>query len=358
MHYIFLVHGMGNGWTEDAEEIVKRHYKKESYGFLADSWPFDKYFKLETVDFNAVFEEYLAQAKEQGDKLEQWPGLKGGLQSGLINALGRIVDLAKTDPNKNNFAVTHLADVALYMATNLGELVKNEIMKKMTTYLAEQNFSAKRGDKWSVIAHSLGTRVMTDVLHLGFSTQPGLRNYGKAEVLMMVANVSKLLQELPPWSGGNVYETQVYPSAGPLGACWNFINATHTLDPFAIIHEFDPPPDFGDGYAFIDQVYHGMRLAMADTTSKEVHSFEHYMEHPDVHTALFRYLVSRKGKAGPTNKEMEEARRVYRLNTLGAELTKDLREKLDALKQPWSDKYEDQFAAMFDIWEEYGELIK
>ena len=358
MHYIFLVHGMGNstsGWSENAQEIITRHYKQEDYAFLADKSPFDQHFKFEELNFNNFFDEYLEKAKEQADKLEQWHKLNSVLVEGMVGILSRIVELARTPPNKDNFAVTHLADVALYMATDLGELVKNAIALEMVQRLRVRKFDPTKGDAWSVIAHSLGTRVTTEVLQLGFTAQPSLRNFDKAQVVMMVSNVSKLLEGIPPWNvAGNVYHNAVYPSADALGVCDHYINATHRFDPFAFIREFDPPADFGDTRAYLDNVYHPIKLAMSDITSKEIHSLEHYLEHPQVHTTLFRYLVSRRGDDGPTTQEMADAMEVYRLNALGAQVTDAWRDALDKLKHP---SYE-TFVKIFEAWEKYGALLK
>jgi hypothetical protein len=356
-HYIFLVHGMGNwdgDWSTQAKAIIGRHYDKGRYAFLGKRWPFDDYFKFEQINYNHIFEKYLEEAKKQADRLGQWNALNQVLENGLLDVLTRIVKLAKTQPNKDNFAVTHLADVALYMATNLGELVKNEIASTIVDRLQALKFRYSEGDRWSIIAHSLGTRVMTEVLQVGFMAQPSLRNFGKAQVLMMVANVSKLLEGIPPWNvAGNVYHNAVFPSSDVVGVCEHYINIGHRLDPFSFIREFDPPPDFGDGFAFAEKRYHPVKLAGADITSKEIHSLEHYLEHPKVHTTLFRYLLSVTGSGAPTDAEMEEAMEAYRLNTLSAQVTESWRTALEKLKeQPF-----DNFASIFAIWEKYGALL-
>ena len=85
-----------------------------------------------------------------------------------------------------------------------------------------------------------------------------------------------------------------------------------------------------------------------------MHSLEHYLEHPQVHTTLFRYLISLRGRKGPTRDEMSEALKVYRMNTIGAQVTDAWRDALDRLKQPSSES----FASIFELWERYGALLK
>jgi hypothetical protein len=363
MHYIFLVHGMGNwdgGWSGDAKEIIQRHYDKSRYAFLGSQWPFKNHFQLEEVNYNALFEKYLDEAKKQADKLKQWNKLGGVLEEGLLGVLSRIVELAKIPPNKENFVVSHLADVALFMATDLGEQVKNEVASAIVDRLQAVNFRKANGDRWSIIAHSLGTRVMTEVLQVGFMAQPSLRNFGKAQVLMMVSNVSRLLQGIPPTNvAGNVYHNAVFPSSDVVGVCEHYINLGHRLDPFSFVREFDPPADFGDGHAFAENLYHPVKLAMADVTSKEIHSLEHYLEHPKAHTTLFRYLLSASGTQRPTDKEMEEAMEAYRLNALSAPVSDAWREAIEKLKLPEGDDAgKALFTRIFELWEKYGELLK
>jgi hypothetical protein len=358
VHYIFVVHGMGNWdgqWSAQAAEIIKRHYDRSRYAFLGGRWPFNQHFKFEQIDYNDVFEKYLAEAKKQADRLGQWNAVNGVLEEGLLEILAGIVKLAKTPPNNDSFAVTHLADVALFMATNLGEVVKNQVASVIVDRLQAVNFRRANGDRWSIIAHSLGTRVMTEVLQVGFMAQPSLRNFGKAQVLMMVSNVSKLLEGIPPWNlAGNVYHNAVFPSSDVVGVCDHYINIGHRLDPFSFIREFDPPADFGDGAAFAEKRYHAIKLAAADITSKEIHSLEHYLEHPKVHTTLFRYLLSATGSGEPTAQEMEVAMEAYRLNTLSAQVTDSWRTALEKLKeQPF-----DTFTKIFQVWEKYGALLK
>jgi hypothetical protein len=354
MHVIFLLHGMGNsntGWAEKAKALIKKHYDKSAYAFL-DGWPFDATFKFHELNYNPIFDRYLDEAKKQSEKLGDWDKFLRRDNGALRDVLSRIVGLAKQPPNRDNFLVTHVADVALFMATDLGELVKARVAEQIAARLTADGFKAGT-DRWSIIAHSLGTRVATEVLQVGFSAAPSLRNFGKARVLMMASNTSRLLQDLSPFNAGDVYKNEVYPGRGAAGCCHHYINATHRLDPFAFINEFDPPADFGNGRAFLDDAYHPVKLSVSDITAKDIHSLEHYLEHPEVHTTLYRYLLPGNGKAGPTAAELKQAMTAYQEKTLAADITNGWRESLAALKkEPFGG-----LADIYALWEKYGALL-
>ena len=350
MHTVFLVHGMGDwttDWSKSIQGAIKKYYNPDKFKFLK-TWPFDEQFRFVEINYNKFFDEYLAAAKKQASTLAKWNKLVPSVDSGLLGVLGTVVDEASKAP-AHNFLVTHLADVALFMATDLGELVKNSVAEQILKAL-QPPFNPNK-DSWSVIAHSLGTRVITEVLQAGFTTTPDLRPFGKPKVLTAIANVSRLLQS---FSTGDVYHNAVFPSkSASHGACKHFINVTHRLDPFAFVREFDPPSDFGDGKAFMDDVYHPIKLSATDITSKEIHSLEHYLRHPRVHTTLFQYLIPGSGFAKPTQQELKQALEDYRTETIGIELTASWRATLEGLKaNPFQ-----TIPEIFALWEKYGHLI-
>lgn len=353
MHTIFLVHGMGStapGWSKDVQETLRtKYFDPKKYKFVG-STPFNDHFRFVEVNYNKHFDEYLAAAKQQADNLSKWSKLVSNLDGGVFRVLQRVVQAASKAPS-DNFLVTHLADVALFMATDVGELVKNDVAVQLTTELQKLDLS---GDRWSVIAHSLGTRVMTEVLQAGFTSVPSLRSFGKARMVMMVSNVSRLLERLSPFNAGDVYHNVVFPSLKAAnGVCTHYVNCTHRLDPFAFVMEFDPPATFGDGDTLLNNVYHSVKLPLADLLSKEVHSLEHYLEHPLVHTTMMQFLLPGAGTRTATKAEMDAAMSDYRQRALTAPITDVWRTSLEALKtKPFG-----LIEQIIDLWEEYGHLI-
>lgn len=350
MHTIFLVHGMGSfspNWSTSLQAKIREHYDPARYRFIG-GMAFEQQFRFVEITYNQHFEHYLQEAQRQAQRLSRWSKLVPNVNADVLEFLDRAVKGAGS-PGSTKFTTSHLGDVALYLATDIGELVKNDIVRQIAAVLDDDFDPAN--DRWSVIAHSLGTRIMTEVLQAGFTAAPSLRSFGRARVLMMISNVSRLVQNLWPFNAGDVYHNAVFPSRQDLGVCDHYINCTHRLDPIAFVHEFDPPADFGDGHAMLDDVYHGVKLPAADITSKEVHAAEHYLEHPSVHTALYRYLGS--GRKGPTTPELAAAMARYRQLTLNANISDVWRSSLAQLKsRPFGTVLE-----ILALWEHYGDLL-
>jgi len=356
MHVIFLIHGMGSHekgkWSKGVQEAIGAHYDPKKYAFLEKFHPFEKHFEFVEINYNDHFEKYLDEAKKQADRLGDWSKLAHPIDLDELGLLGELVELASKAPSKT-FGVTHLADVALYMATDIGELVKNSIARQIADRLDPARFKPK-DDSWSVIAHSLGTRVMTEVLQAGFTAVPSLVHFGKVRLLMQVANTSRLLQKYSPVNAGDVYHNIVFPSVNAAaGCCEYYVTVTHRLDPVAFIEEFDPPATFGDHRTHLDEVYHGVKLGLTDITSRHIHDLDHYFEHPEVHTTLFRYLLPGSGKRQPTKAEMETAMEAYQKKTLLAQVTDTWRTSLTELKNQPSKKIQE----IFNVWGKFGALI-
>jgi hypothetical protein len=338
-------------WAAGIKRTIQEFYDPKKYAFL-EKYPFKDNFDFCPINYNAFFEEYLKEAEEQAERLGSWSKLAHPIDLDELEILRKLVDLASKAPS-DKFAVSHLADVALFIATDVGELIKNSIAGQISARLSADKFKPAR-DSWSIIAHSLGCRVMTEVLQAGFTSVPSLIHFGKARLVMMIGNTSRLLQKYSPFNAGDVYHNAVYPSVDATrGVCDYYVTATHRLDPVAFIEEFDPPATFGDHRTRIDEVYHGVKLALEDVTSKHIHDAEHYLRHPDVHIALFRYLLPGTGSRKPTQSELTKARDAYREEALLAQVTDVWRNSLANLKNKPSLK----IGEIFDVWEEFGALL-
>jgi hypothetical protein len=338
------------GWSNSIQADIQKYYNPAKYNFLRD-FPFGESFRFKEITYDPLFVAYLAEAKKQADQLAKWSKLAMTLPQGTLGVLQGVVTAAIKAP-ADNFLVNYLGDVAFYIASDISELVKNAIVDQFSKGLGTDFDPAN--DDWSIVGHSLGTRVLTEFLQSGFTAAPSLRAFGKARVVMQVANVSRLLEDLSLTNAGDVYSNAVYPSlTSANGCCTHFINATHRLDPFAFVDEFDPPPTFGDGRAFLDNVFHPVKLAVSDITDKNVHALAHYMLHPAVHTTLFQYLIPGTGRRGPTAAEMKSAMDDYRGKTLTADITNVWRDSLVNLKsQPFQTVQQ-----IFALWEQYGQLL-
>jgi hypothetical protein len=300
-------------WAATYKELLPGLYKKYA---AAKYLPFDQQFELKPLFYNDCFDDLRDKwAKAAAEVL---PLMKPGQLGG--NALVQMTKWAAA-ANKKQFLLTHALDVVFYrFFPNVAAQVRARIHRQMLDGI-------KGADRWSVIAHSLGTSVIHDTLVWMFD--PGapkgrLPSGGfRMEALAMIANVSRVLES----SGyidkdGNsldstwdVYRSVVRPSADPdAGVCSSFLNAWHAWDPIPIPKQFKAAPDWPDRKtrdkkgSFVDIPIDGIE----DIRSvSDVHDLGHYLRNPDVHIPLFNALIPIVG--GIISEEEErDARREYR----------------------------------------------
>ncbi len=216
-----------------------------------------------------------------------------GLQKGAATELAKI---GAAPGKEDEFLSTHVLDVVLYkFVPMVAEEARTIVGKRvLETLLDAPDVDRPR---WSMIAHSLGTAVAHDALHALFTQGVGGRTLAgltKADVLMMVANVSRLLEE----KSVDVYKSVVHPGALPAdGVCRYFINAKHDWDPIPRPREFKPLDDWPDLRTRQEQRL--LHVAINAFQSKNVHSLTHYLSNPKVHIELFRRLFPFEGAIGP-----------------------------------------------------------
>lgn len=285
-HIIFLVHGMGkhaDRWSQPAQKIIKDSYKKYSQ----ISWlRFNSFYEFEEIIYDDEFE----ALRKQWENMSK--GLGAVLQSQGINAsLVKKLNKLAGVTNKDQFINTHVVDVLLYRfarqtASAVRDSIRAQILKKL------ESVNSSEPIRWSIIAHSLGTAVIHDALHglytdtLGVSGQQ-LGNVTRPHMLMMVANVSRILQ-----SDVKVYQSVVRPGAPEDShAVRYYINARHEWDPFPMPKAFRPKPDWPT-LSIRERGFYNEVVTNA-IEDKNVHSLEHYLKNPLVHTALFNALSDR-----------------------------------------------------------------
>jgi hypothetical protein len=292
-HIVFFVHGMGTHdatWHEAGVNILKSALTE--YDAFGDRPLLDHIQvipivyddKIETwrrrmsedfAGFRAAFLADVDPAEAKGesltkqlDQLESWIG-------------------AGVDPG---FGWTHAADVLIYRwMYTLRMQIDVTVGTQITKHLAE-----KGNAKWSIVAHSLGTSVAHNVLNMLYSrgvgdAPPWQPAEIRPQVLMMVANVSRVLQR----PGAKVYETSVRPGRSTAGAlCAYYLNVRHKLDPFVYPMPFNPDlwPECG---TYASNAYQHLQPAHIHFEKSEilkVHDLDHYFKNPRVHVPLFRAL--------------------------------------------------------------------
>ncbi len=283
-HLLFLVHGMGvhpTNWSVGTVNLLKEKYD----GFPdLKALPFDQRFTIVEIAYDKIFEDIRIQWKDQSAAILKVMS-SNGLDDDFIK---KLVDAGQA-PSTDNFLWTHVLDVLLYrfvptvcMAVRV--TVADQIMQKLVSNTGGELPS------WSVLAHSLGTSVAHDTLNDLYHTAiPGRPNLflstgdTSAELVMMVANVSKVLETSP------VYSSYVRPGKTTLPdrVCRYYFSVAHRRDPFTWFKSFDPPapwPDVASSGNF-------KALLVRHILDWNVHDLDHYLKGPQVHIPLFRYLA-------------------------------------------------------------------
>jgi hypothetical protein len=275
-HVLFVVHGMGVHLEEDWMDGVKKELKKAAPSFdIFQEYPLEQWVKLEPVTYDGVFRRVLKDWNQSVDSLSAYA------YENQLDVTDLVSWLDDVDETEKNFFWSHVVDVILY---RFFKQVRAEVDARVMSQLADGIAQARAaGSGYSVLAHSLGTAVAHNALHL-LATQ----TYGNSTALnppatridnlFTLANVSRVLElESIP-----VQDSTVKP--GPTDSSTTYLNNYYNFR-----HRFDPIPafrpfraDWGDGYHY-QRVQH--------FRDWNIHGFTHYLEHPAVHGGILKAIV-------------------------------------------------------------------
>lgn len=309
-HVIFLVHGMGDtvaGWSTSVQDLIQNKYKLYK---ISGKFKFNSTFTFKEINYNHVFESHIEKWKENADSITnvlQASGIDSELLKTLTDISGKTA--------RKEFASTHILDVILYRYM---KGIKSQVISHISEQLVGKLNETSDVPDYSIISHSLGTAVMHDVMQANLTTDhyPLGTAHGVPEVYMTLANVSRVLQD----SDTNVYTSAVRPRLKsrkkPYG-CNQFINVAHALDPFTRVRTFKPAWKKGAANELDNLKYNAYEsLIIKGLTSFNPHDFEHYLENPTTHVALFRNLLT----AGAITKtEFNTQMAVHKQSTLGGQ---------------------------------------
>lgn len=338
---IFLVHGMGNhpeGWAKNEGFIDAITKAYNQYEYLAKT-PIEQRFDFVPINYDNVFVNLVNTWASNAKMISALAGEVGAPQAiakltGWLEGAGEL---------KGNFAWTHAADVLLYRGFRL-------VRERVCTSVANQIVSVVNKNRkqhadwnWSVIAHSLGTAVTHDTFaRIGAPNQgwPGQLAYSapneQAQVVMMVANVSKVLEvktDEEPYDAygrrdndGDLVTTLAPGYGGQKGrSCRYYVNVRHKLDPFTIPKMFNPL-DWPDRDSLLAKPPRYVFNEIEHIHDANVHDFGHYFKNPDVHVPLFQRLLT-PDAISPD--EYQQAKDKFRkFGTLGEDAALAIRKKL------------------------------
>ncbi len=333
MHYIFLVHGMGRygrmdngvfkpdqqGWFAETEKALKDSYDTYVKAGLGGGGAFEDKFTLVRVEYDSIFERIRTAWQEQANS---WTQL--GLPAGIITEVQTVLQ----QKDQDNFLWTHAADVAMFVTPVIRPAVQmhvtTQILDKLAAVIADPDF-----DTWSVIAHSLGTAVIHDVmLTLQERSKEKFPDWLPPRSLCMVANVGRAL-----CGEAAAYNAALAPS-GP-GQPSYYVNCNHLLDPFARLIPYRPPwqatryRDLSNLAEFLlaDEVIDWIqdRTDFGKFAALVPHGFTHYLRQPSVASNLWCSLLARPIADGSA---IENAVRTDNQAKLRADLVAELQAKL------------------------------
>jgi hypothetical protein len=326
---LFFIHGMGDqaeGWEVEAKSALEKSHKA-----MLGLDNFNSVYEVIPIQYQQFFTAYWNEFNTRAEALKKIP-----IGSAVPEILSKVVGFAQQGVNDKNPWISHWGDVALYLGTHLGDQVRANVWHQIISALAERGTP-----RFGIIAHSLGTRVIYDVLQRAYSDDTGttVRLYGKARLLALISNIIRLSSFSEDHLKNNMV---VFPSRErDDGACWRYANIWHPLDPIARIRQFNV-----ERYPILAQAL-GVHEAEAKPTDvvgsiKEVHNLAHYLAVPEVAACIINNLEwITTSDSGPVTQSQIDAYRVsYEQTTVSGNWLEKARqiELLDLLKiENWSE---------------------
>jgi len=291
-----------DSWSKDAAAALKEQYDK--YAFVRRK-PFEERFEVVHINYDTEIAKLIKRWQTESQSI-----LGAGVPAAVPAAkLVRWLDGGAEQDD--NFAWTHAACVILYRFFPLmRQRLKIHVANQIQRALAPNAQGAV--STWSVIAHSLGTIVVHDVLHAMDATTPNEAGISvldtmvpSAQVIAMIANVCKVLE-----NDVNVYQSLVVPQSmvQNQSCCFSYFNCHNQLDPFVRPQPF-APSDANPAWTLAKSNGTYLDIETANAHELNVHSLRNYLVNPAVHIPLLEYLV---GTGSITNEEKRAAAAGFR----------------------------------------------
>lgn len=335
---LFLVHGMGKhppGWETPVVATLREVYGRYRVGRYVS---FDERFEVVPVRYDDLFTALLEQWQQDAASLTPSDGVSPGEIDGLVGWL--------RDVDPEDFVWSHAADAMMYrLFADVRQAVKTTVASQIAARLVDLGAN----ETWSVLGYSLGTAVAHDALDMLWTGElPPGGGFDpaelKAQLVMMTANVSRVMETTPP-----VLESTVRPgdSTDPEAGCFHYLNVFHDVDPFTIPRRFNPP-DWPDADAIADDRYWSPEVAHIHQV--DIHDWSHYLLNPAVHIPMLRWLTF------PTAVTQQEEAHAYATfepwGDLGHDAAMALRAELEEIAPSLSDVW----ARLPEIWDRFTEL--
>ena len=308
---VVVIHGMGVHTADSFKKEVTDPLDTVCSQFTKlKNKKFSEYFEVVSIDYDHIWNKIRKALAENAGSIEaRLANISGVSQIAAVTAKLTSIE-AKF--NSDEFLYTHVLDVILYR-TFYGEQTRVHVARKLLDAIRKANAIQK---PIHVIAHSLGTAVMHDVLHklyendytdatpsdLGLPYDNLSPTESGIDSLYQVANVSRVVDATQ-----DAHDSAVRPGAAHL--CRQMVNIHHEFDPFTLVKPFhrSREDNWISGEDWDSGIYRDIEFN--DVTQLNVHDIGHYLAHPDVYEDLLA-TIYQMFEIG-SQEELETARDAY-----------------------------------------------
>ena len=312
---LILIHGVGEhkeGWSKEPIETLVEASK--TYDAFTNR-PLKKQCEFVEIRYDDIFDKILKQWETLSNRLKE--AKIPGAPAPTKKISDGILELTEAKSGEKHFYARSGLDTLLYSKF---AIVKRIVILKVATQLLKTRMKFGESVRYSIVAHSLGTRVIHDTLDtisqrrwLSEETIKWVNSvegkvvlspdkiaflrerYGEDalhsrlmqwDALFMLANVVKAV----PGQSFSSTKTLVKPPREKDSALGYYANVYNKFDPIAQYRPFRLkkiwPGSVGEIAGAVD-------IELEHVHATNVHGFSHYLLHPAVHTLVFRSVAAR-----------------------------------------------------------------
>ena len=348
-HILFMIHGIGihePTWGEEPDGPAKTLQDiSRQYAFFSKK-DLSSLVLPVSVHYDELFQE----------QIHEWQHDAAGVSK--LDPTGTLAQSLAwlSSASEKDFWWSHIADLAMY---RLSALYRNRVRIHVISQIAdiiERTIETDGSATCSVLAHSMGTAVAHDSIHLLGTVRWGNHEnalhprHWRFNHLFMVANTSRLLQT-DDRDMKKAYDSIVRP--GPIedasSYCATYWNFRHEADPVPFPRMFEPV-----GWKNYTSVI------IRHYREANIHNLSHYLSNPRVHIPILRKLC---GPRAVTGDEEIAAVDTDAYPQFGGQLefinkAKDLAVRLKGIQMalgedPSAADYLQRLLQMYALWEAY-----
>lgn len=350
-HIIFLVHGMGvysreeNGtwvpdttlWHDAQSQVLKELFGKHSE--INDGKSFDDVFEVVPIVYDHIFTNVLQAWSNRSDEI------LGTVTGGSLDIANKIMGWMKSGRLMEDFFYTHFGDVFLYRYFNhFEQAVQATVQAQIIARIVDPQTGNQ--PRWSIIGHSLGTKVTHDVIdslycdsevNIGDEIKP-------AQLIALIANVCDVLER----PDQNIVDSSVFPStdASSNSACRYLISTSHKWDFFTRIDPYKPSGGRWTNAAEMKRFINIRNLETVDLGVEDwwnVHSLRNYLVNPNIYIPLFMRMMGKPMFMFPVDKYetlIQKFERDYSINEqFDSQFDEDVKQKRKDIRKKLRDEY-------------------